>query len=56
MKTRDKRMVKLDFLFFSKLFFWAMYLEINTFKFGTWSFFLVQIWFTPSEGPKGFVN
>jgi hypothetical protein len=24
--------------------------------FGAWSFLLVHVWFTPSEGPKGFVN
>ena len=44
MKTReDKIMFKLDFVF------------ITTY-FGGVSFLLVHIWFTPSEGPTGFVN
>ena len=50
MKRReDKRMVKLDF-------FGHIFKNFSTFTFGAWPFFLVHIWFTPSEGPKGFVN
>jgi hypothetical protein len=50
MRTReDKRIVKLDFL--SKILFLA-YISL----FDAWSFLLVHIRFTPSEGPKGLVN
>jgi hypothetical protein len=61
MKTREgKRMVKLKFLFFSSLFKTAIMghvLKNPTHSlFGAWSFLLVHIWFTHSEGPKGSVN
>jgi hypothetical protein len=54
MKTReDKRMIRLDFLFFfQKCPFEHIFRKINTFTFGTWSFLLIHIRFTPSEGPK----
>ena len=52
MKTReDKRMVYLEFP--SKLPFMETYLKIFS-RFTFWC--LVHIWFTPGEGPKGFVN
>ena len=55
-KTKeDKRMVKLEFL--SKLPFLDIYQKKSTRSFfGAWSFLLVHIHFTPSEGPEGFVN
>ena len=55
-------MVKLDFfkswfVFFPNLFFWTYIIKLSTRSlFGAWSFLLVHIWFTPSEGPKGLVN
>ena len=59
-KTReDKTMVKLEFLFFvfSKLCFFGHMLKQSTHSlFGAWSFLFVHILFTPSEGPKNFVN
>ena len=57
MKTRENKwMVKLDFIF-SKLPFVGMYQKKSTHTFlGAWSFHLVHIWFTPNEGPKGFVH
>ena len=30
--------------------------ELAHLFFGTWTFLLVHIWFTPSEGPKDFVT
>ena len=58
MKTKeDKRMVGLDF--FSKLCPFGVYINKKNpthLLFGAWSFLLVHIWFTPSEGSKGFVN
>jgi hypothetical protein len=59
MKIRqDKRIIKLDFLFcFFQIYLFGAYIkEMSTFTFGAWSFLLVHIQFTPSEGPKGFVN
>ena len=46
----DKRMVKLDF--------WAYINKKNSSHslFGAWSFLSVPIRYTPSEGPKGFVD
>ena len=58
MKTReDNKIVKLEFLELSNYPLWA-YLKkkINTFTFDAWPFMLLHIWFTPSEGPKDFVN
>ena len=56
MKTReDTRMVKLETQN-HKPFFGRILEKMNTFTYGTWSFLLIHIWFTPSEGPKGFVN
>jgi hypothetical protein len=61
MKTReDTILFKVGFSsFFSKLPFWG----INLYKkiaynllFGAWLLLSVHIRFTPSEGPKGFVN
>ena len=51
-KRENRRMIKL--VFFPKKT--ALFGHINTFTFGAWSFLLVHIPFTPSEGPKGFVN
>ena len=58
MKTREnKRMVKLEFFFFSKLAFFGHILKKSTLSlFGAWSFLLDHVQFTPSEGAKGFVN
>jgi hypothetical protein len=40
-----------------KIAFLGHILKISTHSlFGAWSFLLVHIWFTPSEGPKSFVN
>ena len=56
MKARDdQRMAKLEFYFESALF-GHMLKKISTFIFSAWSFLLVHIQFTPSEGPKDFVN
>ena len=55
----DKRMFKFYyyFLFFHKCSFWTyIYKKTTHSQFGAWSFFLVHLWFTPSEGPKGFVD
>ena len=54
----DKRMVKLDFNFFSQNYpFWAYGIKKIAHSFcGTWSLLLVHIWLTPSERSKGFVN
>ena len=51
-KTREvKRMVKLEF--FSKLPFLDIYYKKSTHSlFDAWSFLLVHMRFTPSEGPK----
>ena len=51
-EDEDKRMVKLEFCFFlSTLPCLGIYMyKINTFTFGAWSFLLVHIQFTPSEG------
>jgi hypothetical protein len=55
MKTsEDKRMVKLHF--FLNFLFGHILKESTHSFFGAWSFPLAHIWFTPSEGPKGFVN
>ena len=59
MKTKkDKRMIKLEFFIYFSFsnFFLAYIKKIITFTFGAWSFLLVHIRFTPSEGPKDFVN
>ena len=58
MKTgKDKRMVKLDFSFLFKSAFLGRILEKSAHSlFGAWSFLLIHIWFTPSEGSQGFVN
>jgi hypothetical protein len=43
------------FLFKTALFGHMLKKSAHSF-FGAWSFLLVHVWFTPSEGPKGFVN
>ena len=55
MKTReDKRMVKL--VFFPAKCPFKTYIKKSAHSFfDAWSFLLVLIWFTPSEGPKGFI-
>jgi hypothetical protein len=57
MKTKeDKRMVKLEFLFFSKTALFGPILKQSSHSlFGAWSFLLVHIQITPSEAPRGFV-
>ena len=54
-KTRGGQMIKLC-LFFQNCHFWAYIKKISTFTFGARLVLLVHIRFTPSEGPKGFVN
>jgi hypothetical protein len=51
----DTRMVKLDFFFKTTLFGHVIKNSTRS-LFGAWSFLLVYIRFTPSEGPKGFAN
>ena len=56
--SQDK---KVNWMVQLKLFSIVLLLNIYSKKsthllFGAWSFLLVHIWFTPSEGPKGFVN
>ena len=56
MKTREnKRMVKLEFFSQTALFGHILRKTAHS-LFGAWSFLLVHIQFTPSKGPKGFVN
>ena len=57
MQTReDKRMVKLFSSSFSQTaFFENMLKNLAHSFFGAWSFLLVHIRLTPSEGPKRFV-
>jgi hypothetical protein len=57
MKTKENKiMVKL--FFFSKLPFFCTYVKKTHTRplFDAWSFLVVHIWLTPSEGPKDFVN
>jgi hypothetical protein len=55
MKTReDKKMVKLDF-FFQNYLYGHISKKSTHSLFGAWSFLLVHIWFTPSEGCKIFI-
>ena len=56
MKIREKKEWS-NLILFQNCPIWT-YIEekISTFTFGAWSFLLVHIWFTPSEGHKGFVN
>jgi hypothetical protein len=50
-RKEDRRTIEFDFFFFEHI------LKISAHSlFGAWSFFLIRIWFTPSEGSKGFVN
>ena len=57
MKSReDKRMIKLYFFFPSKWPLLGICKKISTFTLNAWSFLLVHIRFTPSEGPKDFAN
>ena len=53
---KDQRMVKLDFFSFKTILFGHILKMSTRSLFGAWSFLLVHIRFTPSEGPKGFVN
>ena len=51
MKTREDRRK------WSKLNSYSHILEKPAHSFfGAWSFLLVHLWFTPSEGLKGFIN
>ena len=54
-EDEDKIMVKLDFDFFQTFLYWGIKKSTHS-LFGAWSFLLVHIWFTHSEGPKDFVN
>jgi ABC-type sugar transport system permease subunit len=62
MKTREnKRMIKLYFFLLPKLPFLGVCIYIYIYilaylLFGAWSFLLVHIRSTPSEGPNDFVN
>ena len=57
MKRReDKRMVKLDLFIFKNAFFGHIFKKETYSLFGAWPSLLVHIPFTPSEGPKDFVN
>jgi hypothetical protein len=57
MKTKeDKGMVKLDFFSFKITLFKHISHKSTHSIFGAWSFFLVHINFTPSEGPKVLIN
>jgi len=57
MKAKEvKRVIKIYFILFLNFPFWAYIKKNSTFTFGAWSFLLVHIQFTPSEGPKSFVN
>ena len=47
---------KLNFIFFKTAPIGHILKKSTNFLFGAWSFLLVHIWLTPSEGPKGFVN
>ena len=53
---RRPRMVKLIFFFIKTTLFGHGFKDSTYLLFGAWSFLLVHIWFTPSEGPKGFAN
>ena len=44
------------FFFFKIVLFWHILEKSSQWLFSAWSFPLIHIWFTPSEGPKGFVN
>ena len=50
-EDEDKRMVKPQ-----KYLFWHILKDSTHSLYGAWSFILVHIWFTLSEGPKGFVK
>ena len=53
-EDEDKRIVN---LFFLKIAIFGHMLKKSTHSLlGVWSFLLVHIRFTPSEGPKDFVN
>ena len=57
MKTReDKKMTSSEFFFNQNYPFWACNWKSTHSLFGAQSFLLVRIQFTPSEGPKGFVD
>ena len=45
-----------SFFSFKTIIFGRMLKKLAHYFFGAWSFLLVHIRFTPSEGPKGFVN
>ena len=56
MNTREvKRWSNLIFFFESVLFGHILKNSAHS-LFGAWSYLLVHIWFTPSEGQEGFVN
>ena len=52
-KPKRKQDNSWTWLFFQKCPLWASNKK-NTFIIGAWSFFLIHIRFTPSEGPKAF--
>lgn len=50
-KRRQKKMIKFDF-FFKIVLFGHILRKLTHSHLGAWSFLLVLIQFTPSEGPK----
>ena len=58
-EDQDKRRQENDYFYFYFYFkntlFGHTYKQIDTSNIGAWSFLLVHIRFTPSEGPKGFI-
>ena len=56
-KRREWSNLILFIFFFQKCPFWTYFKKKSAHSlFGAWSLFLVHIRFTPSEGPKDFVN
>ena len=56
-KTRRRQKKTKEWSNFFKTAFFGHILKKSAHSlFGAWFFLLVHIWFTPSEGPKGFVN
>ena len=56
MKTRQDKTKEWSNMIFLNYIFGHILKKYAHSLFGAWSFLLVHIGFTPSEGPKGFVN
>ena len=58
LEVKPKEWSNSFYYFLSKMSFLDIYIlkKITHSFFGAWLFLLVHIWFTPSEGPKGFIN